>query len=212
MSLQRDAALRFLLDRIDYERMRTMPYGLAEFRLGRMRQLLARLGHPEQGLPVVHIAGTKGKGSTAAMIAAILRAAGYRTGLFTSPHLERVEERIAVNGEPCRPEEFGDLIAAVRPAVEALDRQAARRGGGRIGPTYFEVLTAMALLLLRPLQGRSGRAGGGPGRAARFHQRLHTRCSRSSPASVSIIPGNWETRWRPSPGRRPALSSGECRC
>ena len=140
------AALQFLLDRIDYERMRTMPYGVAEFRLGRMRQLLRRLGSPERELSIVHVAGTKGKGSTAAMIAAVATAAGYRAGLFTSPHLERVEERIAIDGLPCRPEELAALIDAVRPAVEALDRQAARRGGGAIGPTYFEILTAMALL------------------------------------------------------------------
>ncbi len=143
---QRESLLKFLADRIDYERMRIMPYGVAEFRLGRMRQLLTRLGNPHHGLAVVHVAGTKGKGSTAAALAAVLRAAGYRTGLFTSPHLERVEERVAVDGRMCPPEQFAALLAEVRPAVEALDRQAARRGGGRIGPTYFEILTAAALL------------------------------------------------------------------
>ena len=111
-----------------------------------MRQLLARLGNPHKGLPIVHVAGTKGKGSTAAALAAILSAAGYRTGLYTSPHLERVEERIAVDGRTCPGAQFAALLAEIRPVVETLDRQTARRGGGRIGPTYFEVLTAAALL------------------------------------------------------------------
>ena len=65
-----------------------------------MRTLLARLGNPHQRLRIVHVAGSKGKGSTAAMLAAILRQAGYRTGLFTSPHLCRVEERFQVDGQP----------------------------------------------------------------------------------------------------------------
>ncbi len=115
-SLEEHAAARkFLLDRIDYERMRVMPYGLAEFRLSRMRQLLARLGNPHIDLPAVHVAGTKGKGSTAAALAAVLTAAGYRTGLFTSPHLERVEERIAIDGKPCSPNQFANLLADIRP-------------------------------------------------------------------------------------------------
>jgi dihydrofolate synthase/folylpolyglutamate synthase len=147
-SLEEHAAARkFLLDRIDYERMRVMPYGVAEFRLARMRQLLMRLGDPHHGLPAVHVAGTKGKGSTAAALAAVLTAAGYRTGLFTSPHLDRVEERIAIDGRPCSPGQFANLLADIRPVIEALDQRAARRGGGQIGPTYFEILTAMAFVL-----------------------------------------------------------------
>ena len=138
--------MQFLLDRINYERTRIMPYGVAEFRLSRMRQLLARLGRPQRGLPIVHVAGTKGKGSTAAAIAAILSAAGYRTGLFTSPHLEHVEERIVIDGEPCRHEDLVQWIDQVRPVVEVMDHEAAARGGGEIGPTYFEILTAVALL------------------------------------------------------------------
>jgi dihydrofolate synthase/folylpolyglutamate synthase len=146
MTADHDAAIRFLLDRIDYERMQHMPYGVAELRLSRMTELLDLLGSPQRGMPIVHVAGTKGKGSTSAAIAAVLSAAGYRTGLFTSPHLERPEERIAVNGLACQPEELGELIADIRPAVEELDRLAARRGGGEIGPTYFEITTAAAFL------------------------------------------------------------------
>ncbi|HTM52998.1 MAG TPA: hypothetical protein VL175_03180, partial [Pirellulales bacterium] len=86
-----DEATRFLLSRVDFERTTNVPYPQRDFRLDRMRRLLARLGDPQHALSIVHIAGTKGKGSTAATIASILRAAGYRTGLYSSPHLDRVE-------------------------------------------------------------------------------------------------------------------------
>src|ERR1041385_873393 len=97
--VDRDSAIEFLLSRIDYERSFAMPYGNRDFKLDRMRELLARLGDPQAKLRIVHIAGTKGKGSTAAMIGAIATASGYRTGLYTSPHLDRVEERLAIDGQ-----------------------------------------------------------------------------------------------------------------
>src|SRR5437868_14920777 len=102
-------AISFLLSRIDYERAAAIPYQTREVRLDRMRDLLQRLGNPQDKLRIVHVAGTKGKGSTSAMIAAALSACGYKTGLFTSPHLERVEERVRVNLQPCDPEVFTDL-------------------------------------------------------------------------------------------------------
>lgn len=139
-------ALKFLDERVDFERFQAMPGPEREIKLDRMRDLLARLGNPQDKLHIVHVAGTKGKGSTSAMIAAMLKAAGYRTGLFTSPHLDRVEERIAIDGQPCTADEFATLVAAVRPVVEELDREAAARASGEYGPTYFEILTAMALL------------------------------------------------------------------
>ena len=71
-----------------------------------MRDLLARLGNPQEKLRIVHVAGTKGKGSTSAMIAAALSATGFRTGMFTSPHLDRLEERIMIDGQPCSPAEL----------------------------------------------------------------------------------------------------------
>ena len=114
--------MRFLLGRIDYERSRSMPYNPHQLGLGRMRELLDRLGQPERGLPVIHVAGTKGKGSTSAMIAAALSAAGLRTGLFTSPHLDRVEERMRIDGRPCEPEELVELVELVRPTVEAMEK------------------------------------------------------------------------------------------
>ena len=117
----RDLAVAFLTSRIDYERMLSVPYGQRDFRLDRMRQLLQRLGNPERDLKIVHITGTKGKGSTAAMIASVLKAAGYRAGLFSSPHLDRVEERIAIDGQPCTDEEFVRLVDRLRPVVAPMD-------------------------------------------------------------------------------------------
>ncbi len=139
-----EGPLRFLLDRINYERCLSMPDAEEAFKLDRMRALLRQLGDPQNRLPVIHVAGTKGKGSTAAMMAAVLSRAGYRTGLFTSPHLDRVEERIVVAGQPCSAEEFAALVELVRPAVEALDRAAAQSDPPDLGPTYFEILTAAA--------------------------------------------------------------------
>jgi dihydrofolate synthase/folylpolyglutamate synthase len=140
-----EQALGFLFGRIDYERATEIAYDRREFRLDRMRELLARLDNPQQRFPIVHIAGTKGKGSTAAMIAAMLSAGGYRTGLYSSPHLDRIEERMGIDAQPCSGQELVELIEIVRPAVEAMDRGAARgTGGGR--PTYFEITTAMALV------------------------------------------------------------------
>jgi len=140
----RDAAHEFLLARINYENFATVPYREREFRLDRMRELLTRLGDPDRALRIVHVAGTKGKGSTSAMIAAMLAAGGYRTGVFSSPHLARIEERMALAGGPCSSEQFVELVELVRPAVEAMD-------AGETDPvrrlTYFEITTAMSLVL-----------------------------------------------------------------
>ena len=137
----RDEALRYLYGRIDYERTLTIPYHQQRLKLDRMRRLLDRLDNPHLDRPVVHIAGTKGKGSTAAMIAAILSAAGYTIGSFTSPHLQRLEERFAIDAMPCGEDDFVALVDRLRPEVEAIDRQT-----DGDGPTYFEITTAMAML------------------------------------------------------------------
>ncbi len=139
-----DAALRFLLGRIDYERAWSVPYRGRGFKLDRMRELLDRLGNPQDRLPILHVAGTKGKGSTAAMLAAVLAAAGYRTGMFSSPHFERVEERVAVDGQPCSAAELTEGVEEIRPAIDTMDRAAV--AAGEIGPTYFEIVTALALV------------------------------------------------------------------
>ena len=171
-----EASLAFLHGRLNYERQ-ALPYGERTLRLTRMRQLLARLGHPERQFAVVHVAGTKGKGSTAAMMAAVLSAAGYRTGLFTSPHLERVEERVVVAGEMISAAEFASAVEQVQPAVEELDALSAASDDGHDSwsPTYFEVVTALALVHFAQ-RGRAGRRSRGrAGGPARFDQRLPAR-------------------------------------
>ena len=103
--------------------------------------LLARLGDPQNAFPSVLVAGTNGKGSTAAFLASILRHAGLRTGLYTSPHLVRFEERIAVDGEMIPPEDLARITTHIRGHVEEM---AARRGED-FQPSFFETATAMAL-------------------------------------------------------------------
>lgn len=142
----RAAAEQFLLARVDYERATAIPYDKRDFKLDRMVRFLARLGNPQVGMKIVHIAGTKGKGSTAAMIAAMLSAAGYRTGLYTSPHLDRVEERMRIDGLLCDADEFVELVERVRPVVAELDAMAEEESPPSHGPTYFEIVTAMALV------------------------------------------------------------------
>jgi dihydrofolate synthase/folylpolyglutamate synthase len=134
------------MGRINYERTAVVPYNQRQLKLDRMRQLLTRLGQPDAGMKIVHVAGTKGKGSTSAMIAAILTAAGYRTGVFSSPHLERIEERFAVDGQPCTAAEFVNLVNRLQPIVRSMDEEAAAENDSDGGPTYFEITTAMALV------------------------------------------------------------------
>ena len=139
------AALEFLFSRIDYERTADVPYRSSEFKLQRMRDLLSHLGDPHQRLRALHVAGTKGKGSTATMLSSVLTAAGYRTGLYTSPHLNRLEERANIDGSPCSESDVVELINALRPVVEKMDAEVAAGYESR-GPTFFEVTTAMVML------------------------------------------------------------------
>lgn len=145
----REAALSFLFGRIDYERAPAIPYQTQQLKLERMELLLDRLGNPHHGMKVVHVAGSKGKGSTAVMIASMLTAAGLKTGLYTSPHLERLEERVAVGDVHCSASELVDLVGCIRPEVEALDLQASRKSPPENGPTYFEITTALAFVHFR---------------------------------------------------------------
>ena len=106
--------------------------------LDRMRALLDILGAPQRQYPVIHIAGTNGKGSTTAMVGAVLKAAGYRVGAFTSPHLSSYCERLAINGHPIPPERLAALVGTVRPVVEeaALDHSSDIRPSLSLGPFW----------------------------------------------------------------------------
>src|SRR5437773_3391694 len=126
-------AMRFLATLADYERLRIVRYNSQNFDLERMRGLLKRLGNPHEHFRSVHVAGTKGKGSTCAMIASMLQACGYKVGLYTSPHLVDIRERIQINGEMVSHAEFARLMRQVEPII----------GRMKPTPTYFDVLTAI---------------------------------------------------------------------
>lgn len=136
-----EQAIEFIFGRINYERVAGVAYSEDDGKLERMRRLLSLLDRPDERLPVVHIAGTKGKGSTSVMTAEILSAAGYRTGLFTSPHVAAFEERMVVDGQGPPPEQFVELVNRLVGPVEEMDRSAPAGG-----PTYFELATALAWL------------------------------------------------------------------
>ena len=135
------SALKYILGLTNYEKSLKELYSPGNVDLERVRELLRRLGSPESGLGIVHIAGTKGKGSTAAMISSVLQKAGYRVGLFTSPHLHTFRERVQINREPISAEAFAGAMEKVKPHVEEINAVGEH---GYI--TTFEALTAMALV------------------------------------------------------------------
>jgi dihydrofolate synthase/folylpolyglutamate synthase len=134
-----EEALRYLLS-LGRELASPRQAHVQKFDLQNISQLAERMGHPERRSPCVHIAGTNGKGSTAAMVESILRAAGMRTGLYTSPHLERINERIRINGEPVSDAQFTASFERVLAAIEALMAS----GALPAHPTFFECMTAIA--------------------------------------------------------------------
>lgn len=136
----REQAIAWLYGRVDYERM-SPSLKASDFKLDRMRNLLDRLDNPQDRVPVVHIAGTKGKGSTAAIISAILREAGYSVGMFTSPHIDRFEERIQISGQQINEMALTTLVS--RLAIVAQDIDAT---GDGLSPTFFELTTALGWL------------------------------------------------------------------
>jgi dihydrofolate synthase/folylpolyglutamate synthase len=127
-------SLRFLAQLSDYEHLRIVRYNTQNFDLDRMRTLLRKLNNPQDKFRSVHIAGTKGKGSTCAMVAAMLQANGYKVGLYTSPHLNDIRERIQINGHMISHHEFARLVKKIEPLVMRAKPM----------PTYFDTLTAIA--------------------------------------------------------------------
>lgn len=128
-------ALDYLYSFIDYSLTRNLRNAPEKFDLGRMEALLAALGNPHRTYPAVHIAGTKGKGSVAAMTAAALQAAGYRVGLYTSPHLQDFAERICLDGQPIPHGALAEVVNHLKPHVARIPRL-----------TTFELTTASAFL------------------------------------------------------------------
>ena len=133
-----DTAARYarLHDQLVRLRNRGSRYGVE-----RMRALVAELGNPQASFPCIHVAGTNGKGSVCALVEAALRRAGYRTGLYTSPHLRHLGERVQVDREPLGPSDCLRLVERVRPAAAAV-------AAGPLGeePSFFEWMTALAFL------------------------------------------------------------------
>ena len=129
------AALDYLYSYVDFSLQKNFRYSPDQFDLGRMRDLAHSLGDPFQAYQIIHVAGTKGKGSVSALCASALHAAGYRVGLYTSPHLDDYAERIQVNGNPISHPAFVDLVERIKPHVAQIPRL-----------TTFEISTALAML------------------------------------------------------------------
>lgn len=128
-------ALDYLYSFIDYSLKHSSELAKANFDLKRMYALMAALGNPQDTYPTIHVAGTKGKGSTSALCAAALQAAGHKVGLYTSPHLQDFCERIQINGEPVSHAELVELVEIVKPEVAKIPLL-----------TTFEITTALGLL------------------------------------------------------------------
>jgi dihydrofolate synthase/folylpolyglutamate synthase len=131
-------AMRYLFGKTDYEKQRHVRYNVTTFNLARMERLLSRVGRPQTKIHAVHIGGTKGKGSTATMLAKMLEANGYRVGLYTSPHVVHLHERIMVNSKMISDSEMLGLLNRVHGAVEKMSKNDP--------PTFFEIMTALAFM------------------------------------------------------------------
>ncbi len=127
-------ALGYIYSLTDYERLTRRP---GSFNLDRISQLLKLLGEPQRDFPSFLVAGTKGKGSTAALIASALRSQGYMVGLYTQPHLHSYRERIQINGRPISKEDVVDGVLALAPLIDAMAREG-------MGPSTYEATTALA--------------------------------------------------------------------
>ena len=132
-----ESALKYLFAQTDYEQMLRVRYNCDTFSLDRMHRLLKGLGNPHDKIRTVHIAGTKGKGSTCTMLAEMLRSCGYKAGLYISPHICDVRERIVVGGEMISQAALTRLICQMEPLIEKMSDDR---------PTFFEIFTAMAFV------------------------------------------------------------------
>ena len=128
-------ALDYLYSFVDYSLKHSSELAKADFNLDRMFALMESLGNPQSRYPIIHVAGTKGKGSTSALCAAALQAAGYSVGLYTSPHLLDYVERIRINGAPISHEQLIELVEEIKPHVAKIEKL-----------TTFEITTALAFL------------------------------------------------------------------
>jgi len=131
-------AMRYLYDRTDYEKQEHLRYNVTTFNLDRMKKLLTLLGNPHKKIRTVHIGGTKGKGSTATMLARMLESNGYKVGLYTSPHVVHLHERIEVNSKMITELEMLQLMNRLYAPVEKLSK--------KDPPTFFELMTALAFM------------------------------------------------------------------
>lgn len=131
--------MRYLFDMTDYERQSKLRYNVTTFDLSRMETLLKKLGDPHRKTKICHIAGTKGKGSTATMLSRMIQANGYTVGLYTSPHVSSLHERITINGEQISEKDMLDMVNRIHASVEQMARK-------NETPTFFEILTAIAFL------------------------------------------------------------------
>ena len=130
------SAVRYLTKRTNYERMRINRIDQRDFNLDQIQKVLAALGQPQEQVRAVHVAGTVGKGSTAAMITSMLQGCGYAVGLFTSPHLSDARERISINGQLIDRACFAQRMKETTKAASEIG----------VELTYFEILTTMAFL------------------------------------------------------------------
>ncbi len=130
-------ALKWLYDHVDHERLRLVKYDGKTFNLSRMKRLLSLVGNPHEQLNAVQVVGTKGKGSTCAMLASMMKHCGYTVGLYSSPHLIDLRERITINGEMISYADTADIFRQIAKVEKAF---------GANPPTFFEIMTCAALM------------------------------------------------------------------
>jgi dihydrofolate synthase/folylpolyglutamate synthase len=137
-------AINYLYAQTNYETETALRYNVTTFNLDRMEKLLSLVGKPHKKIATVHIAGTKGKGSTATMLAKMLEANGYNVGLYTSPHVVHLHERISVNSKMISEHEMLGLLNRIYAPVEKMSKTEA--------PTFFEIMTALAFMYFKDMK------------------------------------------------------------